>query len=181
MCIRHTRKTMWHLPMPRIAGERRQSWPTPSATSARAPGPTSSSSWTARSSLRTWPPDRGRGDPRPGHRVVSRGGAHGPRRVAADVDPDPGHGGVHHVVDQGRHGRSRDRRPTAPGAGTRDRAGRRDLQPAVPRAPGPMSDEHGWGGDDHNITLDAGDDDWEWRRKIRSNPHSHLIYRIVVG
>lgn len=44
-----------------------------------------------------------------------------------------------------------------------------------------MSDEHGWGGDDHNITLDAGDDDWEWRRKIRSNPHSHLIYRIIVG
>jgi uncharacterized protein (TIGR02611 family) len=44
-----------------------------------------------------------------------------------------------------------------------------------------MSDKHGWGGDDHNITLDAADDDWEWRRKIRSNPHSHLIYRIVVG
>ncbi len=36
-------------------------------------------------------------------------------------------------------------------------------------------------GDDHNITLDAGDDDWEWRRKIRSNPHSHRIYRIIVG
>ena len=35
--------------------------------------------------------------------------------------------------------------------------------------------------DDHNITLDAADDDWEWRRKIRSNPHSHLIYRIMVG
>jgi uncharacterized protein (TIGR02611 family) len=34
---------------------------------------------------------------------------------------------------------------------------------------------------DDNITLDAADDDWEWRRKIRSNPRSHLIYRIVVG
>ena len=34
---------------------------------------------------------------------------------------------------------------------------------------------------DHNITLDAADDDWAWRRKIRSNPHSHLILRIVVG
>ncbi|MEO8555529.1 MAG: TIGR02611 family protein [Actinomycetota bacterium] len=44
-----------------------------------------------------------------------------------------------------------------------------------------MSDKDGWGGDDHNVTLDAADDDWEWRRKIRSNPHSHLIYRIVVG
>ena len=36
-------------------------------------------------------------------------------------------------------------------------------------------------GDDRNVTLDASDDDWEWRRKIRSNSHSHLIYRIVVG
>ncbi|MBC7560191.1 MAG: TIGR02611 family protein [Dermatophilaceae bacterium] len=35
--------------------------------------------------------------------------------------------------------------------------------------------------DDQDITIDAGRDDWEWRRKIRSNPHSHLIYRIVVG
>jgi uncharacterized protein (TIGR02611 family) len=35
--------------------------------------------------------------------------------------------------------------------------------------------------DDDNITLDAADDDWQWRRKIRSNPHSHLIYRILVG
>jgi uncharacterized protein (TIGR02611 family) len=23
--------------------------------------------------------------------------------------------------------------------------------------------------------------DWEWRRRIRSNPHSHRIYRTVVG
>ena len=44
-----------------------------------------------------------------------------------------------------------------------------------------MSSRRRWGGDDHNITLDAADDDWQWRRKIRSNPHSHLIYRIVVG
>ena len=34
---------------------------------------------------------------------------------------------------------------------------------------------------DDNITLDASDDDWKWRRRIRSNPHTHLIYRIVVG
>jgi uncharacterized protein (TIGR02611 family) len=39
----------------------------------------------------------------------------------------------------------------------------------------------GGGGDDHNVTLDAADDDWQWRRKIRSNPHFHLIYRIIVG
>ncbi|MEP7193452.1 MAG: TIGR02611 family protein [Actinomycetota bacterium] len=34
---------------------------------------------------------------------------------------------------------------------------------------------------DDNITLDAADDDWRWRRKIRSNQRSHLIYRILVG
>jgi len=44
-----------------------------------------------------------------------------------------------------------------------------------------MSAMRGIGGDDHNITLDAADDDWEWRRKLRANPHSHLIYRIIVG
>ena len=44
-----------------------------------------------------------------------------------------------------------------------------------------MSRQRRWGGDDHNVTLDAADDDWQWRRTIRSNPHSHLIYRIVVG
>ena len=25
------------------------------------------------------------------------------------------------------------------------------------------------------------DDDWAWRRKIRSNPHTHRIYKWVVG
>jgi uncharacterized protein (TIGR02611 family) len=44
-----------------------------------------------------------------------------------------------------------------------------------------MSAMRGIGGDDHNVTLDASDDDWAWRRRIRSNPHTHLIYRIVVG
>ncbi len=34
---------------------------------------------------------------------------------------------------------------------------------------------------DNNITLDAQDDRWEWRRKIRANPRKHLIYRIGVG
>ena len=38
-----------------------------------------------------------------------------------------------------------------------------------------------WGGADHNITLDAGDDDWVWRRRIRAHPRSLLIYRVVVG
>ena len=36
-------------------------------------------------------------------------------------------------------------------------------------------------GDDQNVTLDAADDDWSWRRKIRAKPHALLIYRIVVG
>ncbi len=41
--------------------------------------------------------------------------------------------------------------------------------------------DQGDGDGDDNITLDAKDDDWEWRRKIRSNPHTHLIYRIFVA
>ena len=44
-----------------------------------------------------------------------------------------------------------------------------------------MTQPHDGVEDDHNITLDAADDDWEWRRRIRSNPHSHLIYRVAVG
>lgn len=35
--------------------------------------------------------------------------------------------------------------------------------------------------DEDDITSAAVHHDWHWRRKIRSNPHSHLIYRIVVG
>jgi len=34
---------------------------------------------------------------------------------------------------------------------------------------------------DHNITLDAADDRWEWRRKIRENPRKLMFYRIGVG
>jgi len=43
------------------------------------------------------------------------------------------------------------------------------------------------GSDDHPAPLDEGDTpetvlgDWEWRRRIRSHPQAHLIYRIVVG
>ena len=44
-----------------------------------------------------------------------------------------------------------------------------------------MKRPHDPGDDDQNITLDAADDDWQWRRRIRANPHSHLIYRILVG
>jgi uncharacterized protein (TIGR02611 family) len=44
-----------------------------------------------------------------------------------------------------------------------------------------QSGDDDWVDTDDNITLDAADDDWEWRRKIRSNPRSHLVYRMVVG
>ena len=37
------------------------------------------------------------------------------------------------------------------------------------------------GGQDHHLTLGAPRTDWRWRRKIRSNRHSHLIYRVLVG
>jgi uncharacterized protein (TIGR02611 family) len=44
-----------------------------------------------------------------------------------------------------------------------------------------MSQRAREGGDDPNITVDVCADDWRWRRRIRSNRHWHLIYRIVVG
>jgi uncharacterized protein (TIGR02611 family) len=44
-----------------------------------------------------------------------------------------------------------------------------------------MSVKRPWGGEDHNITIDGDDDDWQWRRKVRSNPVTHRIYRIAVG
>ncbi|MFI5695051.1 PGPGW domain-containing protein [Kribbella sp. NPDC051586] len=34
---------------------------------------------------------------------------------------------------------------------------------------------------DDNVTLDAADDRWEWRRRIRQNPRKLLFYRIGVG
>ena len=34
---------------------------------------------------------------------------------------------------------------------------------------------------DRNVTLDEKEDDWAWRAKIKSNPTTKLIYRIVVG
>lgn len=34
---------------------------------------------------------------------------------------------------------------------------------------------------DHDILLDAEDDRWEWRRRIRANPRHHRIYRAFVG
>jgi uncharacterized protein (TIGR02611 family) len=46
--------------------------------------------------------------------------------------------------------------------------------------PAAMNEKH-QRSEDLNVSPDAGRNDWRWRRKIRSNPHSHLIYRIVVG
>jgi uncharacterized protein (TIGR02611 family) len=34
---------------------------------------------------------------------------------------------------------------------------------------------------DANLTIDAHEDDWAWRRRIRANPHTHRLYRILVG
>jgi len=34
---------------------------------------------------------------------------------------------------------------------------------------------------DQNDVLDAYDDDWVWRRRIRSNPATHRLYRVAVG
>lgn len=34
---------------------------------------------------------------------------------------------------------------------------------------------------DKNLTLDASEDSWKWRAKLRSNPTTHLIWRTAVG
>lgn len=44
-----------------------------------------------------------------------------------------------------------------------------------------MNETHGRGDDVHDLSASLEDKDWEWRRKIRSNPHTHLIYRVAVG
>ena len=36
-------------------------------------------------------------------------------------------------------------------------------------------------GEDRKVTLDAAGEDWWWRRRIRSNRPSRLIYRLVVA
>lgn len=45
----------------------------------------------------------------------------------------------------------------------------------------PRSDGTGGGHGDTPIVLDAADDRWEWRRKIRADPRKHRIYRAAVG
>ncbi len=39
-----------------------------------------------------------------------------------------------------------------------------------------MDDRH-----DDNILLDAEDDDWAWRRKLRQNPATAKLYRLAVA
>lgn len=34
---------------------------------------------------------------------------------------------------------------------------------------------------DRNLTLDADEDRWAWRARLRSNPASHLAWRVAVG
>jgi len=34
---------------------------------------------------------------------------------------------------------------------------------------------------DRDRRPDQAEKDWEWRRRIRSNPHSHRVYKWVVG
>ncbi|MEI2775513.1 MAG: TIGR02611 family protein [Tetrasphaera sp.] len=49
-----------------------------------------------------------------------------------------------------------------------------------PRQPDDV-DRNEIGRHDHNILLDQYDDDWAWRRKLRSNPTTARLYRLAVG
>lgn len=35
--------------------------------------------------------------------------------------------------------------------------------------------------EDQDVPAQTEESDWEWRRRIRSNPHAHRIYRVVVA
>lgn len=50
-------------------------------------------------------------------------------------------------------------------------------RPGQPGEPGRTRPED----TDDNVVLDAQDDDWAWRRRIRSNPATHRVYRAVVA
>ena len=67
-----------------------------------------------------------------------------------------------------------DGRPLAPGPGHRP-AGRGLRRPLRPGGR-PVTDRT-----DDNITLDAQDDDWAWRRRLRANPVTARLYRIAVA
>ena len=45
-----------------------------------------------------------------------------------------------------------------------------------PETPGPEHHD-----DDHHVLLDADEDRWRWRRRIRQNPRKLVVYRIAVA
>jgi uncharacterized protein (TIGR02611 family) len=59
-----------------------------------------------------------------------------------------------------------EREPAAPRAGERE---------AAPRHTGSVDYS------DDNLTLDAGEDRWAWRARLRGNKVTHLAWRVAVG
>lgn len=45
----------------------------------------------------------------------------------------------------------------------------------------PVIDRNEIGRHDHGILLDAEDDDWAWRRRLRANPATARLYRLFVA
>ena len=68
-------------------------------------------------------------------------------------------------------------------AGPRDPA--RDAVPPPPRAERPIGTDDGLDGPDRfadqNATVDAHEDRWAWRRRIKADPAMRRVYRGVVG
>ena len=130
-------------------------------------------------------PAPGRHHPRADPRVVPRGRPRSARRPSARRAADR-RGGVHHQ-----------QRPATCWRCTRSTTARLEPGPVTARAAkvfaraaangGPVSEPRQYPkGEapedlDDNITLDAADDRWEWRRQIRANPASHRAYRTVVA
>lgn len=71
---------------------------------------------------------------------------------------------------------AREEQSDGPGPATRER------DAAIPNAgspgaPAPGADRYA----DRNHTIDADEDDWAWRAKIRANPTTRMVYRVLIA
>lgn len=112
--------------------------------------------------------------------VEDRGG----RETLGSTGLAAGRHSIHHTA------RTISRIPTSPV--TASPAGPEPVEPAEPSNPAqpivdaqPATDRSGARGgarrSRHHVLIDAEEDRWAWRRRIRQNPHKLRLYRVGVG